>query len=516
MSDSKEPIVQEIRSDHDIGRSAGYGTGSEKSSQKLDRYLSLKPAVAFAMTVLSSWTGISLTMSAAFLNGGPTTLVWGTLLAGVGSLAIAASLGELASISSTPVVGAQYQWTGLYAPRAMSPAFWSLLQGWLTVFSWICLCAAVPFISALCLQGLIILNDETYVPQRWQATLLMWAFLALPVLGNVYGRKLLKAVEIMGGVLHIVFFVVTITTLAVMARRSTAKFVFTESFFGQSGWESEGVQWSLGLLSITSVLTGAAATSPKLQKNTIADSKVPIAMMLAVVFNTILALAFLITVLFCIGDVEAAVGTTTGFPIIQILYQATESKAAATVIVCMILFSTMIALFGVFASVSRLTWAFARDNGLPYSGFFSRVHPTLHIPLNALGLVTLIAALLGLINIGNTTAFNAILSLATMGLYLSYVMPLAFVLIRKLQGRHPNYGPFRLGIWSIPVNIVGLAFGIYMVIFLPFPSVLPVTGATMNYAAPILGFIMLVALGDWFVSGRKRFEVPTHAPEHYE
>jgi len=62
------------------------------------RYLSLKPAVAFGMTVLSSWTGISLTMGAAFLNGGPTALIWGTLLAGAGSLAIAASLGELASM----------------------------------------------------------------------------------------------------------------------------------------------------------------------------------------------------------------------------------------------------------------------------------------------------------------------------------------------------------------------------------------------------------------------------------
>jgi choline transport protein len=70
-----------------------------------------------------------------------------------------------------------------------------------------------------------------------------------------------------------------------------------------------------------------------------------------------------------------------------------------------------------------------------------QIHPTLRIPLNALCLVTTIAALLGLINIGNTTAFNAILSLATMGLYLSYVMPLAFSLIRKLQGRHPPYGP---------------------------------------------------------------------------
>jgi choline transport protein len=84
----------------------------------------------------------------------------------------------------------------------------------------------------------------------------MWAFLSLPVLCNVYGRRLLKAIEIFGGVLHIIFFIVTVTTLAVMARRSSAKFVFTESFFGQSGWNSEGVQWCLGLLSITSVLTG--------------------------------------------------------------------------------------------------------------------------------------------------------------------------------------------------------------------------------------------------------------------
>jgi len=96
-------------------------------------------------------------------------------------------------------------------------------------------------------------------------------------------------------------------------------------------------------------------------------------MMWAVVLNTVMALGFLITLLFCIGDVKAAISTPTGFPTIQILYQATGSKAGATVIECMILLSTMIALFGVFASVSRLTWAFARDNGLPFSEFFARV-----------------------------------------------------------------------------------------------------------------------------------------------
>lgn len=38
-----------------------------------------------------------------------------------------------AAFSRDPVVGAQYRWTALYAPRFMSPEFWSLIQGWSTL-----------------------------------------------------------------------------------------------------------------------------------------------------------------------------------------------------------------------------------------------------------------------------------------------------------------------------------------------------------------------------------------------
>ena len=40
---------------------------------------------------------------------------------------MAASIGELASIN--PVVGAQYRWTALYAPKVLRPEFWGLMQG---------------------------------------------------------------------------------------------------------------------------------------------------------------------------------------------------------------------------------------------------------------------------------------------------------------------------------------------------------------------------------------------------
>ena len=100
------------------------------------------------------------------------------------------------------------------------------------------------------------MNDESYVSRRWHSTLLMWAYMVIPILCNIYARKTLKIIEIAGGVLFVCFFIITVVTLVTMAPRSTAEFVFTKSFFGRSGWESKGIQWCLGLLSITSVLTG--------------------------------------------------------------------------------------------------------------------------------------------------------------------------------------------------------------------------------------------------------------------
>lgn len=63
------------------------------------RYINLTPAVAFGLTILSTWPSLSLTLQAGLYNGGPTALVWGMLLATIGSSCIAAVLGEMASMS---------------------------------------------------------------------------------------------------------------------------------------------------------------------------------------------------------------------------------------------------------------------------------------------------------------------------------------------------------------------------------------------------------------------------------
>ena len=145
--------------------------------------------------------------------------------------------------------------------------------------------------------------------------------------------------------------------------------------------------------------------------------------------------AFMVCLMFCIGDVEQVTTTPTLLPIIEIYYQATKSKHATNLLVFMIAFILFISLFNIFASVSRLTWAFARDKGLPFSDTFSYVHPTLKIPINSLLLVGFVCCLLALINIASSAAFNALISLPTIALYISYFIPIFFLVIRKLQVR---------------------------------------------------------------------------------
>ena len=107
-----------------------------------------------------------------------------------------------------------------------------------------------------------------------------------------------------------------------------------------------------------------------------AATSVPRSMVLTVLINGILAFGWIIALLFSIGDVDAALDSKTGYPIIQIFYQATGSIPAATAMISAIIVVAFFATLGILASTSRLTWAFARDKGFPFPEFFAYVRHT--------------------------------------------------------------------------------------------------------------------------------------------
>lgn len=64
----------------------------------LQRYINLVAIVNFGFTLQAGWETVGLTLQYALFNGGPSSLVYGSILAGLGSTAIATSLGEMASM----------------------------------------------------------------------------------------------------------------------------------------------------------------------------------------------------------------------------------------------------------------------------------------------------------------------------------------------------------------------------------------------------------------------------------
>lgn len=240
--------------------------------------------------------------------------------------------------------------------------------------------------------------------------------------------------------------------------------------------------------------------------------RVPRSMIISVVVNATMQFLYLITVLFCIGDVDRVAASS--LPIIEIYYQATGSMAATNLFVFMLLFIIMVSFFNVFASVSRLIWAFSRDNGLPFSHFVANVHPKLKIPVNALCVVVVCLCLLALINVGSSTAFNAFISLPAMGLYISYFFPIFFLFWRRLSSKYATpipWGPFKLGRAGPYINAAAMAYIVFVLIWMPLPGMLPVDRLNMNYAGPIIGATMVGAVLDWCLNGRKRFRVPVAA-----
>lgn len=98
-------------------------------------------------------------------------------------------------------------------------------------------------------------------------------------------------------------------------------------------------------------------------------------MIATVLLNGALGFAVVLALCFCLGDYDAALDASlaTGYDFIEVFQNATNNKAGTSVMTSILVALVICATFGFLASASRQTWAFARDRGLPFSNFLSKV-----------------------------------------------------------------------------------------------------------------------------------------------
>lgn len=82
--------------------------------------------------------------------------------------------------------------------------------------------------------------------QSWHTILLMYAYLALFALVNMYAFWIVPYIEVLTGVLHLVLWVILAAVLLALAPRHDNEFVFLEKA-NLSGWENDFVSFNLGI-----------------------------------------------------------------------------------------------------------------------------------------------------------------------------------------------------------------------------------------------------------------------------
>ena len=103
-----------------------------------------------------------------------------------------------------------------------------------------------------------------------------------------------------------------------------------------------------------------------------ASLTVPRAMMTSFIVSSLTGLVSLVSFLFCIPGVSDALNDSTGYPFLYVLHLSMPDEAVNGITVVMLLL-VLAAVINSDASASRQIFAFARDRGLPFSGWISRV-----------------------------------------------------------------------------------------------------------------------------------------------
>ncbi|KAL9116293.1 MAG: hypothetical protein Q9187_007182, partial [Circinaria calcarea] len=403
----------------------------------------------------------------------------------------------------------------ILAPPSCSK-FLSYLTGWMTVIGYQANIASVAFLSGTMIQGLLILNYPDYDSQRWHGTLLFYAVLILSLVINTYLARLLPKIEAVVLVVHVIGFFCILIPLVYLAPRGSVKDVFA-TFANDGGWSSNGLAFFVGLS--TSMYSFVA------EEIETASTVIPRSMLASVALNGVLGLGMLIAALFCLGDKELALDSRTGFPFIEVFLNATGTNGAASVMpllahdgnnranpyeASILIAAFVFATVGYLATASRMTWAFARERGLPGSALLGKVEPRTLLPLWSIGLSTLISLLLALIHIGSTQAFSALISVIIAGYYSAFSLSAGVLLHKRLTtpSEHMFYGPYQLGRAGVPIIILSLVYSIIGIFFSFWPANVDVTPLTMNYSIMVFGGVTIFCMVFWVVYGRKVYTGP--------
>ncbi|OQO05736.1 hypothetical protein B0A48_09830 [Cryoendolithus antarcticus] len=472
--------------------------------QQLVREFKTFSTASFTGIAMATWEVGLFTISQSFINGGRPGLLYTTIWNFICFIPIYLSMAEMASMA--PIAGAQYHWVSEFAPENCQ-RFLSYISGWSSSIAWQSGNAVGIFIVGSLIQTIISVNDESYGFAPWQCTLLAFAAMLLAYIGSVYGHKYLPRWQNPVFFLRILCYLAYIIPIWVLAPRATHSQVWRE-FSNEGGWSSMTLTLLVGQLTGISQQVGVDGSVHMAEEIQDASASLPKIMMYIYLTNFAFMFPAFLTVCYHVPDLDAALNDSTTYPAIYVLRES-MSPAWVTVILVLILMLNFASNMSFLTACTRDLFAFARDKGLPFAGWISRMHPERRIPQNAATLSCAIAILLGMIYIGSPVAFYAINSLGAVAILQCYCLSIGCVMWRRIY--HPKTLPpskFKLGKWGPWVNGASVIYSFWCFFWLFWPQGTPVTAPDFNWSSAIFVGVIIIALVYFAVTARKHYKGP--------
>jgi len=491
--------------------------------QDLSRTWSGFSNFAISFSIISILAGCFTTFGQAWNNGGPIAMSIGWPVISAFILVIGLSMSEL--VSAYPTSGGIYYWAAkLGSPKTC------YYTGWLNLIGNVAVLASVAYGCATFTDLTLSTYSESYA-EGYSLTRVFGIFVGVLVLVavvNIFRSHLLAVINNISVWWHVLGAAAVVLILVLLPKsHQSPAWVFTTRI-NNSGY-SESLFWflvlPLGFLLTQYTITGYDASAHLSEETHQAAAKAARGIWQSIFYSAIGGWILLLSFLFAVQD-EAGV-TAAGGAVSSIFTQALTSGWAAVVLGISALGQLFCSMASMTSS-SRMIYAFSRDGAVPASSRWSTLSSR-KVPANAVLFAATIAFVITLpalarVDINGApvpVAFYAVVSIAVVGLYLSFLIP---IWLRLRAGDRFTAGPWTLGrkhVWMGWVAVIEIVVISVFALLPVTPNGIPFTESFgleyVNYAPIVTGGTLLglwiawhVSVKSWFTGPRTTVdEVPT-------
>jgi amino acid transporter len=527
-----EQIRQDIRDLHKLGY-----------AQQLFREMGGFSNFAISFSIISILTGAILLFGFGLRFAGPIINTVGWPLVSVFVMIIAASMAELAS--AYPTAGGLYFWA-----HRLGGTRWAWVTAWFNMIGQITITSGINIAAAIYIVGALSKITGHTFSTNWYFYVFVMVLIMIPqMLINIFGIRLTARLNDFSVWWHIVGVAVIAFFLTVLGKthhdmhfamsfvNTTNPYDFSSAMFPDSTTAPAlylgnpitaqplvvihsplfaifpfltaiykvapfWLVFAIGLLQAQWTYTGYDASAHVAEETIMARKNSAWGVFLSVAVSAVVGYVVLMALTLAITDIPST--ATDAYPVLKIASD-NLSPFLANFVAVIIAGAMWLCGLASITSMSRMWFAFARDGGMPGHSLIRKIHPKYRTPVNSI-VITCALAVIMLLWSG---AFYVVTAISVVFLYWAYGIPILLNLRNRWRGNGEfttrESAPWNLGRWTVPLNVISVAWIVLISVFLVLPP-----------SELVLWTTVLICIGMflwWHIDAKRRFHGPTKADE---